>query len=683
MDLACPLGTCKLLHIRNDGKKRMVTGMLCVAHPKQLCNGCVVAKQTRQSLPNEAQRRASKPLELVHADLCGPITPQSTGGNRYFLLIVDYWCRYMWVYLLRSKDEALAKFKIFKAQVEMETAHKGEGIQRQTTTPYTPQQNSVVEWRNRTVVEMTRSMAEAVRHAVYLLNRLPTKAVRDITPYEGWKRRKPNLEYLKIFGCLAFVKKVGGYLTKLEDRSMPMVHLGMEPGRKAYRLYNLKSKRIVVARDVLFDEAKSWTWEATQGKQSPSSSSGSVPVNDTVPFDTFDDTPKGVDFEDAFAPVARMESIRLILASAAKENWIVHHLDVNYGDPPASAFSQGILTASYCDLLASAFSSCLPKFVDDTVTDYSRRTPSIDTSNSVTSDLQSNNSSVSELGESSGSIMSKPMIKFVKVADCPKVTKTNNIENARKSTVRYAEMYRNTTKSPKARVNTTRPKAVINVVRTNRVNDVTASACWVWKPIKPNSASITLKRYDYVDVRGRTSKSRSIIQRITMAPPSLAPTAPQNDGVVEDPQNQVTDSSSSLATVMQKQNGLGDLATAGTGDSLPGLTTARTEIHVDECVFPPAVEWRTSASKDGMPVSGTYSVEAVRVLDTHPTVTLFESKKETEFGGLSLLVLLLAMDYLVGSSLTGSGNSLEHFIALTVAKYTSSGNSITGSGKMH
>ncbi|GJU84729.1 hypothetical protein Tco_1292275 [Tanacetum coccineum] len=57
-------------------------------------------------------------------------------------------------------------------------------------------------------------------------------------------------------------------------------------------------------------------------------------------------------------------------------------------------------------------------------------------------------------------------------------------------------------------VNTARPKAVVNVVRTNRVNAVKASACWVWRPVKPNSASITLKRYDYVDARGR---SRSVM----------------------------------------------------------------------------------------------------------------------------------------------------------------------------
>nr|GEX95980.1 hypothetical protein [Tanacetum cinerariifolium] len=79
--------------------------------------------------------------------------------------------------------------------------------------------------------------------------------------------------------------------------------------------------------------------------------------------------------------------------------------------PPAQVYSPSKKDLSWTGL---------PEFVNDTVTDYSRPTPSIDTSNSITSDLQSNNSSVSELGESSSSIMSKPMIKFVKAADCPK-----------------------------------------------------------------------------------------------------------------------------------------------------------------------------------------------------------------------------------------------------------------------
>nr|GEV41553.1 hypothetical protein [Tanacetum cinerariifolium] len=105
----------------------------------------------------------------------------------------------------------------------------------------------------------------------------------------------------------------------------------------------------------------------------------------------------------------------------------------------------------YSPLKKDLYWTGLPEFVDDTVTDYSRPTPSINASKCNTSDLQSSNFSVSEHGESSGSIMSKPMIKFVIAADCPRVIKTNNTENARKSIVKYAEMYRNNSKSPKVR----------------------------------------------------------------------------------------------------------------------------------------------------------------------------------------------------------------------------------------
>nr|GEZ70966.1 hypothetical protein [Tanacetum cinerariifolium] len=81
----------------------------------------------------------------------------------------------------------------------------------------------------------------------------------------------------------------------------------------------------------------------------------------------------------------------------------------------------------------------LPKFADDIITDYSRPSPSIE---SNTSDLQNNNSSVFEHGESSSSIMSKPMIKFIKAADSPTIIKTNKVETVRKLSVKYAEMYR-------------------------------------------------------------------------------------------------------------------------------------------------------------------------------------------------------------------------------------------------
>nr|GEZ58184.1 hypothetical protein [Tanacetum cinerariifolium] len=99
--------------------------------------------------------------------------------------------------------------------------------------------------------------------------------------------------------------------------------------------------------------------------------------------------------------------------------------------PPAQVYSSPKKDLSWTGL---------PEFVDDTLTDYSRPTPSIDTSKCNSSDLQSSNFSVFEHGESSNSIMSQPMIKFVKAADCPGGIKTNKTETARKSPVKYAEI---------------------------------------------------------------------------------------------------------------------------------------------------------------------------------------------------------------------------------------------------
>jgi hypothetical protein len=90
----------------------------------------------------------------------------------------------------------------------------------------------VVERKNRTVMEMSRSLlksmnvpgrlwGEAVRHSVYLLNRLPTKALGDKTPFESWWERKPNLSYLKVFGCTAHVRTAGPHLKKYKTEVSP------------------------------------------------------------------------------------------------------------------------------------------------------------------------------------------------------------------------------------------------------------------------------------------------------------------------------------------------------------------------------------------------------------------------------------------------------------------------------
>jgi hypothetical protein len=182
-----------------------------------------IGKQHRTPFQRTSLYRARRRLELVHGDLCGPISPATLGGDKYFLLIVDDHSRYMWVETIRAKDEALRFIKRIKALAEtdstlrlcaLRTDRGGEfnlnkfaafcdehGVKHFTTAPYSPQQNGFVERRNQTVAEMARSLlkskdmpavfcGEAVRMAVHILNRAPTRSLEGRTPYEAWKGRK-------------------------------------------------------------------------------------------------------------------------------------------------------------------------------------------------------------------------------------------------------------------------------------------------------------------------------------------------------------------------------------------------------------------------------------------------------------------------------------------------------------
>jgi transposase InsO family protein len=176
----------------------------------------------------------------------------------------------MWLLLLKSKDEAAVALKRFQAEAQTEVRRKlrtlrmdrsGEftsnalaahfadtGVKRHLTAPYSPQQNGVIERRNQTVVGMTRCMlkakgmpgvfwGEAVTTAVYVLNRAHTRSVDGKTPYETWYWKKPAVEHLRVFGCVAHVRSARPFLRKLDDRSTPMVFVKYEPRSKAYRVY--------------------------------------------------------------------------------------------------------------------------------------------------------------------------------------------------------------------------------------------------------------------------------------------------------------------------------------------------------------------------------------------------------------------------------------------------------------
>lgn len=106
------------------GSKQMVDGLPVVARVERVCDGCTLGKQHRRPFPQVSGYRAEKCLELVHTDLCGHITPKTLGGTSYFLLVVDDYSRYMWVEMLKTKDQALECFKNIKFRAELECGNK-------------------------------------------------------------------------------------------------------------------------------------------------------------------------------------------------------------------------------------------------------------------------------------------------------------------------------------------------------------------------------------------------------------------------------------------------------------------------------------------------------------------------------------------------------------------------------
>lgn len=104
--------------------RKLVEGLPQIRLPDQICRSYLAGKQSWTPFPRTSAYRANEPLELVYADLCGPICPPTLGGSRYYLLIVDDCSRLMWVTMLKQKLEVLTHFKKFKCLAEAEKGMK-------------------------------------------------------------------------------------------------------------------------------------------------------------------------------------------------------------------------------------------------------------------------------------------------------------------------------------------------------------------------------------------------------------------------------------------------------------------------------------------------------------------------------------------------------------------------------
>ena len=281
----------------------------------EFCEGCAHGKQKRASFPKGKATRACEILEIVHSDVCGPMEENSLGGSRYFVTFIDDKSRFTAVYFMKRKDQVLEKFKEYEAMVTNTTEKKikilrsdngGEyaskefsnylkekGIQQQLSVPRTPQQNGVAERMNRIIQETARSMmhnagqdkkfwAEAVCTAVMIRNRSPTVSIDNMTPYECFYGRKPDMSHFKAFGCKAYMHVPKENRKKWDSKTKKCILVGYSITSKGYRLYGPVSRKICVSRDVLFDEDQ-FIHRKKETQVFDTSDSDSMPDNEEEP----------------------------------------------------------------------------------------------------------------------------------------------------------------------------------------------------------------------------------------------------------------------------------------------------------------------------------------------------------------------------------------------------------------
>ncbi|CAI7919257.1 unnamed protein product [Closterium sp. NIES-54] len=285
--------------------------------PDDKCEICLLSKFTRFPF-HSVTGRSKKPLELVHMDLVGPLPVQGHKRERYFLTIVDDWSRLMWAYPLKQKDHAASTIKedwlpFVEKQAEcvvkrIRTDRGGEflgaettawlkkqGIQRELTTAYSPQSNGVAKRANRTILETARALLiesgvgnsmwphavrcwvqipmrvrmhlgvngilsllgpyTNIRHATVARNRVLTKVGNESwVPLERWLGRKPPVDMLRVFGCMAVAHVPKKYRSKLGASAIWCVHLGQAAESKGWLLWEPSKGVLFDSRDVKFVE---------------------------------------------------------------------------------------------------------------------------------------------------------------------------------------------------------------------------------------------------------------------------------------------------------------------------------------------------------------------------------------------------------------------------------------------
>ncbi|GJZ28293.1 ribonuclease H-like domain-containing protein [Tanacetum coccineum] len=285
----------RLGHINFKHLNKLVKGNLVRGLPSKVfrndhtCVACQKGKQHKASCKAKLERTITVPLHTLHMDLFGPTSVKSINHASYCLVITDDCTRFSWVFFLAAKDETSGILKNFIRQIENQLNHRvkiirsdngtefknrdmlefcgNKGIKQEYSNARTPQQNGVAERMNRTLIEAARTMladsllpttfwAEAVNTACYIFNRVRVTKPQNKTPYELLFGHKPMISYIRPFGCHVTILDTLSVLGKFDGKSDEGFLVGYSLNSKAFRVYNLVTKKVEVNLHVKFLEEK-------------------------------------------------------------------------------------------------------------------------------------------------------------------------------------------------------------------------------------------------------------------------------------------------------------------------------------------------------------------------------------------------------------------------------------------
>ncbi|GJY73739.1 putative ribonuclease H-like domain-containing protein [Tanacetum coccineum] len=207
-----------------------------------LCSACALGKSSKKPHKPKSEDTNQEKLYLLYMDLCGPIRVASVNGKKYILVIVDNYSRF---------TRTLRKY------------YEKVGISHETSAARSPQQNGVIERRKCTLIEAACTMLIYAKDSIFLCrsvatpvlpNRSMTRRHHGKTPYEFLHVKPPDLSYLYVFGALYYPTNDSENLGKLQPKADIGIFIGYAPTKKAFRIYNRRTRRIIETIHVDFDE---------------------------------------------------------------------------------------------------------------------------------------------------------------------------------------------------------------------------------------------------------------------------------------------------------------------------------------------------------------------------------------------------------------------------------------------